>query len=196
MSTPNFQLPTAADISDHERARQHALAAKTHEDAAGAPSPPVQQVQDAYSPDPEEVSATARATEAMFGAPGADGSYTRPAAVAEAAERADRTALWTAIAIIAAAVAGAAMMWAYGEFVGASGTVTSTTTLDTNAGIITVEPDGTVTGPRGVVVRPDGTVGDLDADGADPAPAERPTADGDPAGDPADTGRGPAEAEQ
>lgn len=195
MSTPTFQLPTAADISDHERARQHALAAKTHE-AAAAPSPPVQQVQVAYSPDPEEVSATARATEAMFGAPGADGSYTRPAAVAEAAERTDRTPLWTAIAIIVAAVAGAAMMWAYGEFVGASGTVTSTTTLDTNAGIIIVEPDGTVTGPRGVVIRPDGTVGSEDPTGAAPAPAERPTADGDLAGDPADTGRGPAEDEQ
>lgn len=158
-----------------------------------APDAPVQQLQVAYEPDPDDVSAAARATEVMFGADGADGSYTRPAAEAAAETKTNLTSVWTALGLVAAAVAGAAMMWAYSEFIGASGTVTSTTTLDTNAGIITVEPDGTVTGPRAVVVNPDGTIGDLTADDERDVPTARPTATGDDAGDPADTGRGAAD---
>ena len=192
--TGDFQLPSAADMDAAARARTQALADKAHASASGTDADGTAEVPEytvPYSPDPDELSDKQRANQSLFGAPGAEGSNPRDRV--DDGDAPQRRARWstaiTAAVIVGAALFGAAATWAYGQFIGASGTVSSTTVLDTHAGRITVEPDGTVTGPRGVVIEPDGTVHRA-GDDAPRGPVTRPAAPGEPgAGDPANTGR-------
>lgn len=192
--TGDFHLPSAADMDAAARARAQALADKAHASASGTDADDTAEVPEytvPYSPDPDELNDKQRANQGLFGAPGAEGSNPRDRVDDDAPQRRARwsTAITAAI-IVGAALFGAAATWAYGQFVGASGTVSSTTVLDTHAGRITVEPDGTVTGPRGVVIEPDGTVHRAGDDDVPRGPVTRPAAPGEPgAGDPANTGR-------